>query len=344
MAAGLCSLPEEIILHILSLLHTSDILSLSRVCKTLYELTNIDSVWRSRFRSSQDHLLKLTSAENQTTTWKKLYFKAGYALSFKARVTGKSGEMLCAEFVRKPNSSMVNGVRFDNESPREMTVETWIKLNPRKHDGIIIGCQSESVRSHRWPQYHWQIMHVGPDGCIRGSLEPYKFMKGPNLNDNKWHHVAITASSEMQILMVDGRAADSVNFGIGREYHRRFMTYSQIGNGVISHGSSTPWDSNAMKPGHCGWYPFCGQIRELRVWSGKLPESTIQQNMYIHRIDMLQDEQYAVQGCKLIGYWPMTRLVSGPWPWQGSLVSCTSHLEENRENTSHLNMVQSHLP
>ena len=38
------------------------------------------------------------------------------------------------------------------------------------------------------------------------------------------------------------------------------MRYCQLGNGVISHGAMTPWNTNAMPSGKCGWYPFHGQV------------------------------------------------------------------------------------
>ena len=38
------------------------------------------------------------------------------------------------------------------------------------------------------------------------------------------------------------------------------MKHSQLGNGVISYGSCTPWGDSAMPRGHCGWYPFHGQV------------------------------------------------------------------------------------
>ena len=76
------------------------------------------------------------------------------------------------------------------------------------------------VSSSRWPQYHWQILHIGPDGCIRGSLEPYKVMKGPCINDGLWHHVALSASPDQQCMFVDGHVACSINVGIGRGLHR----------------------------------------------------------------------------------------------------------------------------
>ena len=61
---------------------------------------------------------------------------------------------------------------------------------------------------------------MGPDGCIRGSLEPYKFMMGPNIDDGDWHHIAITASPDEQHLLVNGELVYSTRFGIGHEFHR----------------------------------------------------------------------------------------------------------------------------
>lgn len=45
-------------------------------------------------------------------------------------------------------------------------------------------------------------------------------MKGPCLNDGQWHHVALSASSDWQCMIVDGRIVCSINFGIGHELHR----------------------------------------------------------------------------------------------------------------------------
>lgn len=41
------------------------------------------------------------------------------------------------------------------------------------------------------------------------------------------------------------------------------MRYSQIGNGVISYGTCTPWGDDAMPRGHTGWYPFHGWVRSI---------------------------------------------------------------------------------
>lgn len=368
MAAGE-NFPEEIWFHIISYLDVvQDILSLGCTCKRLCELTNQNVIWRRRFRVDNNHLLSLPrfsmsshyvksntdnceDFEEESGVWKKLYFKASHALSFERRHYYSSGftdlarERLCAEFVANSSSaSRVKGIRFDDRAPGKQSVELWIKLNRKKPDGVIIGCQSESVSSSRWPKFHWQILHVGPDGCIRGSLEPYKFMKGPCINDGQWHHIALSASSDWQWMFVDGHVVCSINFGIGHELHRYYMKHSQLGNGVISYGSCTPWGDNAMPHGHCGWYPFHGQVREVRIWSGVLTESDVRQNMYLQRIDLVQQPLTKRHKCTLVGYWPMNRLISGPWPWQGSLVTCTSHLEEIGQNSVQLRIVFSTLP
>ncbi|XP_058967848.2 uncharacterized protein [Pocillopora verrucosa] len=353
------SLPEEIWFHIIVyLVHIQDILNLGCTSRRLLEITNQNVVWKRRFKGNNDHLLQLhlntrydevaTSNElNEESAnfdvkpgfWKKLYLRASHALSFKNRRRGwfssVEGERLCAEFVTNPrgpeNRRAINGIRFDDRAPKKQSIELWVKLNTKKPDGIIIGCQSESVRTSRWPQYHWQILHVGPDGHIRGSLEPYKYMKGPCINNGQWHHIALAASSDWQCMFVNGRKVCSINFGIGHELHRHYMKYSQIGNGVISHGVCTPWSDDAMPRGHCGWYPFNGLVREVRIWSCMLSESTVRRNMHVQRIDLAQSTSHGHDSNALIGYWPMNRLMSGPWPWQGSLVSCTSHLEPHRE-------------
>ena len=66
--------------------------------------------------------------------------------------------------------------------------------------------------------------------------------------------------------------------------------------------------------------------------------------MHVQRIDLVPQKSTGHGKKALIGYWPMNRLMSGPWPWQGSLVSCTSHLEEHRQNSVHLRIVRASLP
>lgn len=168
------SLPEEIWFHIIVyLVHIQDILNLGCASRRLLEITNQNVVWKRRFKGNNDHLLQLhlntrydevaTSNElNEESAnfdvkpgfWKKLYLRASHALSFKNRRRGwfssVEGERLCAEFVTNPRGPesrrAINGIRFDDRAPKKQSIELWVKLNTKKPDGIIIGCQSESVR------------------------------------------------------------------------------------------------------------------------------------------------------------------------------------------------------
>ena len=155
----LTDLPEEVLLLIFSFLRVLDIIRIGCTCRLLSDLTSQDVIWRQRFRSKNEHLLSLPSAnhnysfENSSNNnnnnlskgiWKKLYLKASYALSFRFRASNNNGERLCAEFVTKSDNN--HGVRFDSNAPNRMSVEMWIKLHKHRPDGIIIGCQSESVR------------------------------------------------------------------------------------------------------------------------------------------------------------------------------------------------------
>ena len=93
-----------------------------------------------------------------------------------------------------------------------------------------------------------------------------------------------------------------------------------------------------------GYICFSTKVREVRIWSCLLSESEVRQNMHVQRIDLVQQKAAGLGKNALIGYWPMNRLMSGPWPWQGSLVSCTSHLEEHREKSVNLRIVCASLP
>lgn len=166
-----CSLPEEIWFHTIAYLTSvQDILNLGSTCRRLYELTNQNVIWRRRFKGDNSHLLGLphtsrnfhhviaSNGENENfdvapAVWKKLYLKASHALSFQNRhcngFSSVAGERLCAEFVANPSAARnasLRGVRFDDRAPPKQSVEIWVKLNKKKPDGVIIGCQSESVR------------------------------------------------------------------------------------------------------------------------------------------------------------------------------------------------------
>ena len=88
-----------------------------------------------------------------------------------------------------------------------------------------------------------------------------------------------------------------------------------------------------------------GQVREIRVWSGMLSDSMVQQNMFVERIDLLDQLSSSQHGCSLIGYWPMNKLVVDPWPWQVSVKPCASHFEEhNEEGISAVKIVYVEFP
>lgn len=151
---NISNLPEEILLYIFCFLKVQDIVRIGSTCRLLHTLTSQDVVWRQRFRSNNEHLLSLPFVQNNNRShsnnnnltvgiWKKLYQKASFALSFRNRTADEQGERLCAEFVTRREG---NGIHFDDKAPKEMSVETWVKLDEHKPDGVIIGCQSESVR------------------------------------------------------------------------------------------------------------------------------------------------------------------------------------------------------
>ena len=160
MAAGrqswnLCEIPEELVIYILTFLRVNDVLNVGYTCRTLHKITSQNIVWKKRFKAENDHLLLLPSnssfavpakvpKRSSDGLWKKLFFKSRHALSFRNRGRNDAGKKLCAVFIS--NTGSRNGIRFDQHAPKSMSIELWVRLNSFKRDGVIIGCQSESIR------------------------------------------------------------------------------------------------------------------------------------------------------------------------------------------------------
>ena len=160
----LSDIPEELVIHILTFLPVKDVLKVGCTCKNLYKVTNQNIVWKCRFKTENDHLRLLPRNSSDTDgdgdndfinprninsedgLWKKLFFKSSHALSFGKRDGSVARKKLCTEFVSTTETLTCNGIRFDSEAPESMSVELWVRVNPFKRDGVIIGCQSESVR------------------------------------------------------------------------------------------------------------------------------------------------------------------------------------------------------
>ena len=150
----LSDIPEELVIYILTFLPVKDVLKVGCTCKNLYKVTNQNIVWKCRFKFDNDHLRLLPrnssdfvnpkNINSEDGLWKKLFFKSSHALSFRKRDGSVAGKRLCAEFASTTGTR--NGIRFDSEAPKSLSVELWMRVNPLKRDGVIIGCQSESVR------------------------------------------------------------------------------------------------------------------------------------------------------------------------------------------------------
>ena len=316
-------LPEELIIKILCFLSYSDVCRFGCTCKLFHKISSLDSVWKHRIKGSNDHLLDLLPVDvrEDGNLWIRLFKKASYAYSFRIcpplAIFSPPGRLV----VHRKIWPLRGHYFAELHESEAQSIEIWLQCDPKNPSGIIIGCQSEKAGSTRWPTYHWQVLHVGPDGRIRGSLRVYCLLVGPVVTDGCWHHIVLVGDKETQKLYADGQLVDEADLGFGEEEEQEMMTHAQLGTGCISHGSNTPYDNNALPPGHCGYYPFSGTIREFRIWNKVLEKEDIMEFKYIQRLDIYLQKNYPEKFKDLCCYWPLSNLFNGSWPWQMSVGS-----------------------
>ena len=127
-----------------------------------------------------------------------------------------------------------------------LTLEAWFRTTGY---GVIFGYQNSAYPAS--PSNFAPVIYVGTDGLLRGqchsTIGTAPAVSDEIVNDDLWHHVALTAEDGMQILYVDGGPVDTI---VGGSLHHLDMSYNQIGLGF----SGNPW------PGipH-GWNGFEGR-------------------------------------------------------------------------------------
>ncbi|KAE9111796.1 hypothetical protein PF002_g20843 [Phytophthora fragariae] len=131
--------------------------------------------------------------------------------------------------------------------------------------GVIYGLDCDDLGDDRW-----QPVVLDSKCNLYCSLLGGRTMVAPELQTNRWHHVALTYDREKQVerVYVDGV---NVHFATGerrREWTR--MAYQQIGTGHVVAG-----DGDFPYPGYSGAYDFRGLIDEFRVWRGVLSLSDV---------------------------------------------------------------------
>ncbi|MEV0620414.1 LamG-like jellyroll fold domain-containing protein, partial [Nonomuraea sp. NPDC050404] len=149
----------------------------------------------------------------------------------------------------------------------QMTIEGWIKTS---QNGVIFstgqlgyGLGAEDP-----------VLYVGTDGKLRGQLGEVRGVgfkpitsSGP-VNDDKWHHVALTVSADKQRLYLDGQLVGELSGALVDEY--RPEAY------VGSAERANSWSSLPGGPSASGVFAFKGSIDEFALYGKPLTEAQVQ--------------------------------------------------------------------
>lgn len=136
------------------------------------------------------------------------------------------------------------------------TIELWIKTDDT---GVIFGHQNVQYKSIStdFPDARVPIFYIDINGKLNAGLNngfASPIISEESINDNFWHHIALTLSGITQTLYIDGLPIGQIDGIIDLDYLR----YHQAGVG-----------SNEGWPGSDGanWSPIRATIDEFRLWS-----------------------------------------------------------------------------
>ncbi|MFC4005817.1 RHS repeat-associated core domain-containing protein [Nonomuraea purpurea] len=149
-----------------------------------------------------------------------------------------------------------------------VSLEGWIKTT---QPGVIF---SESSTNSGGVGAAQPVLYVGTDGKLRGQLGTMSgtgytpiTSAGP-VNNDQWHHVVLTVTSNQQKLYLDGQLVGELNgtlIGANRQY-------AYVGSGY----RASRWSDVPGGPTTSGAWPFQGSIDEFALYREPLTDAVVQ--------------------------------------------------------------------
>ncbi|GGP83796.1 RHS repeat-associated core domain-containing protein [Streptosporangium pseudovulgare] len=142
------------------------------------------------------------------------------------------------------------------------SVELWFKT---AQSGVLMAAGD---RANGSGVAYGPMLYVGTDGKLRGSFEAVAapMTSVAAVNDDQWHHVALTAAGENQTLYLDG-----LQIGTLTAQAKLWRPYASVGNGVVQ-GSVSP---SVPAPTATQAFPFRGLIDEVAVYGKPLTTAEV---------------------------------------------------------------------
>ncbi|WP_052744834.1 LamG-like jellyroll fold domain-containing protein [Micromonospora sp. HK10] len=150
---------------------------------------------------------------------------------------------------------------------RDASVELWFKIGLTQTGGPLIGYQDKAVGTAATSGV--PILYTGTDGKLRGQFATgaiAPITSTTTVNDNKWHHVVLSAMANTQTMYLDGVKVGDLT---GQTIDASLLTVNQVGLASATPPASWPnWGATAQRY-------FAGTIDEVAVYSHPLGPSTV---------------------------------------------------------------------
>ncbi|WP_243706209.1 LamG-like jellyroll fold domain-containing protein [Micromonospora sp. KC721] len=150
---------------------------------------------------------------------------------------------------------------------RDVTVELWFKIGLTQTGGPLLGYQDKAVGTAATSGV--PVLYTGTDGRLRGQFAGgtvAPVTSAVAVNDNKWHHVVLSAMGTTQTMYLDGV---KVGDRTGQTIEHSLLTFNQVGAASATTPTSWPgWGSTAQRY-------FAGVIDEVAVYSHPIGPETV---------------------------------------------------------------------
>ncbi|HWH01888.1 MAG TPA: LamG-like jellyroll fold domain-containing protein, partial [Pilimelia sp.] len=142
------------------------------------------------------------------------------------------------------------------------SVSLWFKAAAGK-TGVLYGYQSGPL-SQTGAGNYVPALYVGTDGKLRGQFwdgAVHPITSAGRVDNGQWHHVALAASGNQQVLYLDGAEVGKLNTTLTADA----SAFAHVGA-----GKWTGWPGTTGAVGY-----FTGQIAEVALYDAQLPAATV---------------------------------------------------------------------
>ncbi|PWR06186.1 hypothetical protein DKT68_23235 [Micromonospora acroterricola] len=149
---------------------------------------------------------------------------------------------------------------------RDASVELWFKIGLTQTGGPLVGYQDKAVGTAATSGV--PLLYTGTDGKLRGQFATgtiAPITSATTVNDNKWHHVVLSAMANTQTMYLDGVKVGDLT---GQTIEHSLLTFNQVGAASATTPASWPgWGGTAQRY-------FAGIIDEVAVYSHPIGPAT----------------------------------------------------------------------